>query len=172
MSGGSKKQKPTRQERALAEIGAKQWNRFREMAPALHQTVDRTRASTSDVQDLAAGASAQAAAQSVGMRPAGPGGAGVMAMHDVAAGQADAAGTAAASARSSAQAREMQGLMSAAALGRGIADDGIQGMAAGGQQAQAQAAQRVQQRQQMRQGLTSAAAMGVGAYGQHAGWFE
>lgn len=171
--GGQSKQKPTGQERALAEIGTKEWNRFYDrFRPVIHDNVERNRAKTSDLHDMGASASGQMAA---GMAPLQPGGrdqATVLQAHGAAAGQAAVVGDTRSAGRAELMQREIRGLTSATALGRGIADQGTSGMAQAGRYAQAAASARQAQDLQFRQGLISAASSGVGAYGQYQGWFD
>lgn len=166
--GGAPDEKPTAQERALAEIGSKNFARFKEkFVPVITQNIERSRAKTSDLRQMAAGTSADAA-NNMGPLKGGPRRqATAMDAQADAIGQASATGATRGSSRLDLKAREMRGLVSGSALGRGIADQGTQGLAVTGQQAQAARQARMQNDQAMRQGLVSAAMTGAGAYGQH-----
>jgi hypothetical protein len=170
---GTPKQSATPEERALAEIGAKNFKRFREhFAPVITRVVDNVRTKESDVQAMGAEASGRAAAGMADLRAGTQPNRAALQAHGEAAGQAAGAGTASGLGRVELKGREVRGLVSASALGRGIADVGTTGLAQSGQQTQALTSSRLEGDTQLRQGLISAAASGAGAYAQHKGWLD
>ena len=187
MSGGGsepKEPKPTEEERALAETGARQWNRFvQDFVPTIHEGVDRARTSRSDLRDVDSMASSAAASEMPGLTQAaqsvaGGAGGGAFRQSVVAQGDDFAATTGAARgiARPGLEARQDEAMLSAAAQGRGLQGMGSRSAAEAGAQATDHAIQmqqlRDRNRRQFRRGLVSAAATGVGAYGQRQGWFD
>lgn len=168
MSGGGGTPKATQQEKALAQQGARQWNRFvTDFVPATHQNVERTRASVSDARDIGSASSAQGAAATAGMRPSGPGGRGVMGMHRASAGTSAGTAKGVTSARTGLKAREMSGLLGASAVGQGVRDQGTQGMVAVGNRATQRAMQDLENETAFSRGLVSAGATAAGGYYQH-----
>lgn len=185
MSGGGsepEEPKPTQEERALAETGARRWNRFaREFKPVVKESAERTRTSESDVRDLAAQASAGSADEAatpiaeVSEEVPATGARRAQIAAETRA-QAGGTGARAAEARPKLFAREQEGLMSAASQGREIEGSGADSLAQIGQETTNQEIEMTglenQGRRRMRQGLLSGAATVGGAVASEQGWLD
>lgn len=179
--GGSKTPKPTDAERALAERGAREWNRnVMAFVPVAEQFARDVRTDAGDRASLmrtashaAAGQAASAAgdrglfAQSfqAGLSPGA--GRNIMGIADASNRYAAGLGTALASAEPGLQERETRGLLKVAAIGRGLADHSQAGLTEVGRRATESAISRSQRKIAESQALTSAisglAGAGVGA---------
>lgn len=142
IGGGSKTPKPTDAERALAERGAREWNRNVEaFAPMAEQFVRDIRTGPDEYAALRRTASATAAEQAAsaagdralatqGLRAGlAPGsGAHVMGVADASNRYAGGVGAALAAAEPGLMERQTRGLLKAAAYGRGLADHSTSGL--------------------------------------------
>lgn len=183
--GKPKKAKPTQEERALAERGAREHNYFTEnFLPAYDRFTQLVRPSGDDRARVGAEASATAAAETAGagldsalvsqglQRGVAPGAATLMQIGDESNRFAAGVGTGRAEGETALERRELSGLMKASANLRGLADQSTMGMAGAGRRATQAALDKNRRDQEWRQSLTSAAMTGVGMYGGHKGWFD
>ena len=136
--GGSKPKdpKPTAQERALAEVAAKDWNDYQQRyVPVESQFVDRIRASEGDLASArgSAVADVEQAVAGAGDRIIGSGdatrGAAKMGLADAAIAKGKARGAAVNEATLARENAELRGLSKMAAFGRGLADQSRVGLA-------------------------------------------
>jgi hypothetical protein len=166
---GPEKPKPTQEERALAERGAREFNRFvDDFVPAIHKSVEEAQATSSDFRDVGAQTSAEAASSGSSTRELAR--AGPTAVRQAGAenrGLDRARGTALAQAVPQFEQRENQAMLSAAQQGRGVAGQASQSAARAGNQATSAGIQAMQQEfendRALRQGLISAGSTAAGA---------
>lgn len=168
MSGKAKKPKPTQQERALAERGANEYNRYvTEYSPLVGKIKDDIRVTDGERSAVrgAANADVTMASRDSGTGPVqGGSGRSVFSL----AGRSVAAGTAGGAARGeavqAAENNELAGLQKLARFGRGLADNSTLGLSNAAQQATSVSIAKARASNQAKDDLMTAVGTGVGMY--------
>lgn len=167
---------PTEQERASAEIAARQWNRYKEVfLPAEDRFLDMAKARESGAVEAQRMAEATAGEQFGGRLDSvlqNPGSGAVRTVADLSSAYTGTVGASSAAAKRALRARELQSKLRIAALGRGLASDSLAGTASLGQRATAAALAENERRLGLSQALVSGASTALGMYGAREGWFD
>jgi len=168
----SSKPKPTGQERALAEEGARKFNTFaRDFLPLKEDFLRGVRTSGTERDalggDIAAGVAERVSSASgdrdLAARSIQSGRRGGLDFVDAATAQASGVGSGRANLESEIEEREIRGLLRATSLGRGLDDQAQVGTADIGRRATEEGIDRAQNRFDTRRSLVSSAATGLGA---------
>lgn len=178
--GNSKdKPKPTDQERALADVAARDWDRYKaSYVPAENQYVSRLRATPGDFAAArgAAIADVEQATAGAASRIIGAGdissGRSQMALADLYATKGTARGAAVNQAQLARENVELRGLSKMAAFGRGLADQSRVGLASTAAEANQKNIDELRNKISEQNALLEGASGLAGAYAGYKGWLN